>query len=699
MKQLQIFGRYLALLLAVLLACGSLFGQKSTRRTPAPQNKDSEALIEAGDKFVDERKWNEAADAYLKATRVDPQNSDAHVGLGNAYMGAGKWAEALVVYKKAVALDPRNADAQYALGDAYNSMRMHGDAFAPLVKATQLDPTFAEAFCGIGDAYLSGEQYAKSVSYFNSAIRLKPDYEDAHYGLAIAYLNLGNQKGLNEQRRRLVSLNSARVTMLDSVIGKFNPAASAALRESEAAQSVADAARAQEPEPEPVKRKPQAPPLSAKQKAAVPNDPTSLERALWESIKDSKDPEDFNYYLRKFPNGEFAKVARSRAGQSKPASPAATIPAPPSVAEVETKPRVAPSQNAPTQVPEPASVTKHAAPVLSIAFSPDGSTLATGDSEGAIKLWNAQTGAGLRTLADQPAPTLENPGVQSLTFSADGKILAAARVLRPDAETDPDAVSKSEIAVWDVASGKLLKTLGEVDIEIKAIALSPDSRLLASGGSSSVVTLWDIATGAESRTFSGRSGVVDYVLFTPDGTQVASGSWNEAIDLWQVTGITRSKQIDIIPEITSTPKVAAIFSPFAKRAVSVPVGDSETIVVRESPSMKTLREFKWKQSVVSSIALSSSGKTLAAGNLDGEVRLWDIDSGKELLIFKKEFSTDVPASNAPAGDVGNPGEAAFWKLIENSSDPKDFEEYLKAYPNGVYAPLARLKMRKLTPPK
>ncbi len=695
MRKKQTFKRCLTLLLAVLLACGSLFAQKSTRRTSAPQNKESEALIDAGDKLVDERKWNEALDAYLKAIRVDPQNSDAFVGLGNAYMGAGKWAEALVAYKKAVALAPQNADAQYALGDAYNSMRMHGDAFAPLVKATQLDPTFAEAYCGIGDAYLSGEQYAKSVSFYNSAIRLKPDYEDAHYGLAVAYLNLGNQKGLDEARKRLVSLNSSLVKTLDSAIDRFDPVASAALRASETAQLPGDAPRAAEP----AKRKSQPRALSAKPKAADSNDPNSLELALWESIKDSDDPEDFNYYLRKFPNGKFAELARTRTGQSKPTSEAATTPTPPSVAEVEIKPRVSASQNATTQPPELATVTGPAIPVLSIAFSPDGSTLATGDGEGAIKLWNTQTGAGLRTLGDQLTQTLKNSGIQSLTFSADGKILAAARVLRPDTETDPDAVLKSELTIWDVASGKLVRTLGEIDIDVKAIALSPAGRLLASGGLSNVVTLWDIATGEESRTFSGRSDIVDYVLFTPDGTQVASGSWNQAIDLWQVTGITRSKQLDTIPEIASSPMVATIFDPFAKRAVSVPVGDSETIVVRESPTMKTLREFKWKQSVVSSIALSLSGKTLAAGNLSGEVRLWDVDSGKELFIFKKEFSADVSASNASAGEVGNPGEAAFWKQIENSSDPKDFEEYLKAYPNGVYAPLARLKVRKLTSPK
>jgi cytochrome c-type biogenesis protein CcmH/NrfG len=327
------FPRYLTMtLLAVLLACGSLFSQKAGRQTPAPKNKAAEALVEAGDKLAADQKWTEAIDVYQQASRLDPENADAYVGLGDAYMGMGKWTEALVAYKKAVALAPQSADAQYALGDAYNTMGMHGDAFAPLVKAIQLDPAFAEAFYGIGYAYMRGQQYSKSLSFLNSAIRLKPDYEDAHYGLAVAYLNLGNQKEINDERNKLVGLNSALVKKLDSDIDKFNSTANEALGSSRLTQSPADAPQASEVTKQRIPRS--APP--ATQKAGAPNDPTSLELAFWESIKKSKDPEDFNHYLRKYPNGEFAALARIGAARNKPAI---TPPATSSVARVAPGPR------------------------------------------------------------------------------------------------------------------------------------------------------------------------------------------------------------------------------------------------------------------------------------------------------------------------------------------------------------------------
>jgi tetratricopeptide (TPR) repeat protein len=399
MGQNQTLMKYLTMtLLAVLIACGSLFPQKPDRQSTPSKDKRSEAFMDAGDKLADDRRWNEAINAYLQASRIDPQNADVFVKLGDAYMGAAKWTEALVAYKKAVELDPKSADAQYALGDAYNTMRMHGYAFAPLVKAIQLDPTFAEAHYGIGYAYLSGQQYAKSLSFLNNAIKLKPDYEDAHYGLALAYLNLGNQKGLDDERKKLVGLNSALVKKLDGAIEKFGPAVSEALRASAPSPAETPAAPAQ------TKPRIQATARSVKQNAAAQNEPTTFERTFWESIKDSKDPEDFNYYLRKYPHGEYAALARIKIGQSKPVAPAATAQATPSVTGVAPRRKVASKQNATGQRPELAIVTGHAAPVSALAFSQDGAILATGDGGGAIKLWDARTGDGLRTIAEGESP-------------------------------------------------------------------------------------------------------------------------------------------------------------------------------------------------------------------------------------------------------------------------------------------------------
>jgi WD40 repeat protein len=640
----QMFPRYLTMtLLAVLLACGSLFSQKPGGQTPAPKNKAAEALVEAGDKLADERKWNEAIDVYQQATRLDPQNADAYVGLGNAYMGMGKWTEALVAYKKAVALAPQSADAQYALGDAYNTMGMHGDAFAPLVKAMQLDPTFAEAYYGIGYAYMRGQQYSKSLSFLNSAIRLKPDYEDAHYSLAVAYLNLGNQKGIDEERNKLVRLNSALVKKLDSDIDKFNSTASEALGSSRLTQSPA----VEPPAFEVRREKTASPAPSAKQNTTAPGDPAAFELALWESIKNSKDSEDFNYYLRKYPNGEFAELARIRAARNKPAAPTITPPATSSVAAVTSMPRAASNQSASGSRPELVVVTGHTAPVGAVAVSPDGKTLATGDGEGAIKLWTVPDGVGLRTLLEGSSVKAESPEVLALAFSNDGRFLAAALVHKHDDEDKPNAGTRTEITIWDVKIGRVLRTLPGINIAVQSVAFSPDGRLLASGGNSNRVTLWDVATGREFKSFYGHSKIVDFLMFAPDGAQVSSGNWSVAVDVWTSATGEPVKQFPGSPQLASAPLTnGTLFNSETNRFVLVPFSTATalegTIIMRDSRTLTTLKEFKWDSGlVVKSFGLSQSGKTLASGDNNGDVRVWDVDSGSELLTIRKAPSHDI----------------------------------------------------------
>lgn len=527
------FRKYLTMIVVAVFVCGSLFAQKPGRRTPAPKDKGSEALIDAGDKLADERKWNEAIDAYLLATRVDPQSADAYVGLGDAYMGVGKWTEALAAYKKAVVLNPQSADAQYALGDAYNTMRMHGDAFAPLVKAIQLDPAFAEAYYGIGYAYLTGQQYEKSLSFLSSAIRLKPDYEDAHYGLAVVYLNLGNQKGLDDERKRLVALKSGLVKKLDSDIDKFEPPVSAVLPSSGPAPSDAPGAS------EPTKKRTPSADLSAKKKASAPNDQNSFELAFWESIKNSKDPEDFNYYLRKYPNGEFAALARIRAGQSNSTAPTMTPSATPMVVGVAPMPRVAPDQNGLGQRPElaiqaPQTVglrtvgeqkpelyvqKGHSARVQALAFSPDGRMLASGSDDLTIKFWEVATGKELKTLVGHTADVI------FLVFSPDGKRLASA------------AKGQEAITLWDVRTGKELLAIEGVPGDVYQLQFSPDGKSLVSGSYDGVVKMWDLATGKELRTFqtAEEGSSIRSLAFSADGELLASGDVLGFVEVWVVS--------------------------------------------------------------------------------------------------------------------------------------------------------------------
>ena len=159
-----------------------------------------------------------------------------------------------------------------------------------------------------------------------------------------------------------------------------------------------------------------------------------------------------------------------------------------------TRPRSV-EQNRPNRRPELSVVLGHASPVSTLAFSSDEQMIASGDGSGAINLWDAKTGQGLSVIAE--ANNLkEAPGVGALAFSPDGKLLAAALVVTEDITKNPK--SKTQIAIWELSSGRQVQTLPSQDIRVDTIAFSPDSRKLASGGASTIVK-YDVGLRAYQR--------------------------------------------------------------------------------------------------------------------------------------------------------------------------------------------------------
>ena len=69
---------------------------------------------------------------------------------------------------------------------------------------------------------------------------------------------------------------------------------------------------------------------------------------------------------------------------------------------------------------------------------------------------------------------------------------------------------------------------------VKSVAFSPDGKTLASGSSDQTIKIWDLTSGRELRTLVGHSENVTSVAFSPDGKILASGSWNQTIKLWDL---------------------------------------------------------------------------------------------------------------------------------------------------------------------
>ena len=198
---------------------------------------------------------------------------------------------------------------------------------------------------------------------------------------------------------------------------------------------------------------------------------------------------------------------------------------------------------------------------ISLVFTPDGQFLVASAPDGALNLWNAETGSLVRKLTDSPSPVgdaaLSPDGSLLATAGGDGSVMLLNLATRTQAQSltshaaAVNAVAFSSdglrlatasedhnVKVWDVASGSVLMTLSGHLTGVKDVAFSPDGGFLASVGGQyrgtpgSEVIIWDASKGSLIRRLEGHTGLITAVAYFPDGSRLATASDDRTIKLW-----------------------------------------------------------------------------------------------------------------------------------------------------------------------
>ncbi|TBR57420.1 hypothetical protein B4U84_15530 [Westiellopsis prolifica IICB1] len=238
----------------------------------------------------------------------------------------------------------------------------------------------------------------------------------------------------------------------------------------------------------------------------------------------------------------------------------------------------------------------HSNSVNSVAFSPDGKTLASRSDDGAIKIWNVTTGQEIRTLNGYS-------GVSSVAFSPDGKTLASGSY-------------GNTMKIWNVATGQEIASLENHYRRVNSVAFSPDGKTLASGSRDSTIIIWNVATGQEIRYLKVHSGSVGELTFSPDGKTLVSGSQNRTIIIWNVTTGQEIRTLNSHPYGVNS----VAFSPDGRTLASG--SRDSTIIIWNVGTAQEIRTLRGHSGSVNSVAFSPDGKTLASGSADATIKIW-----------------------------------------------------------------------------
>jgi WD40 repeat protein len=271
----------------------------------------------------------------------------------------------------------------------------------------------------------------------------------------------------------------------------------------------------------------------------------------------------------------------------------------------------------------------HELPVEAVMFLPDGRNLVTAADQ--LRLWDAASGQLVRSFAERSRPIL------SVAFSPDGTQLLSG---------GGDRMLK----LWDAANGQLTKTLAGHTGWVRSVAFSPDGTRLASGAEDMTLRLWDTASGQPVRAFTGHSRSVDSVAFSPDATQVLSGSPDHTLKLWDAASSKLVRTFEghtgWVTSVSFSPDGTRLLS-----GGQIGLAGDLTFKLWDATTGRVIHAMAGnKLGVYGGAAFSRDGRRLLSGAGDGEVKLWDASSG-QLIRSLTGHSGPVTSAVFSPGDA------------------------------------------------
>jgi WD40 repeat protein len=246
--------------------------------------------------------------------------------------------------------------------------------------------------------------------------------------------------------------------------------------------------------------------------------------------------------------------------------------------------------------------------ITSVAVNSGSTRIASVSADKTIKLWDLESGRELRSIA--------NIGglVNAVSFSPDGKTLL-------------HGAEDKTVRIWNAETGAAIRTISGHTDYVNEARYSPDGKRIASCADDKLIKIWDAETGREIRTLSGHTDLICVVAWSPDGKRLASGSdaTEKAIRIWDAES---GRVLQTIPNQKGRIYGLA-YSPDGKRLASC-TPDEPALKIWDAETGRQIRSISIEDSKPISLAWSPDSKCIAVGKAGG-ITIFDAESGAEIV--------------------------------------------------------------------
>lgn len=266
-----------------------------------------------------------------------------------------------------------------------------------------------------------------------------------------------------------------------------------------------------------------------------------------------------------------------------------------------------------------------------LQFSANGLELIATYDSGPAQAWSTVNGKPIAPGSTSATWTLERvigsgdgkspitDRANSLAFSPDGKTLAVG---------SGEPSRSGDITLWDIETGKLTKEYAERHLDsVFALDFSPDGKLLASGGADKAVRITDLSTGKMIKVFEGHTHHVLGVTWRADGRLLASSGADNVVKVWDWTTGDRRKNVDgWDKEVTGLRYLGAADQ------IATSAGDTKLRLITSDGG--EVKQLPGATGFLQSLAATRAGDLVLGGDQDGVLKAWDVTTAKVIAEFK-----------------------------------------------------------------